>query len=347
MFFFLLLVKLIHPCKDQGLFKAVHHVTDSLIQVKVVHFVDMFARLEQLPNELFAILFNYFDLPQLHFSFWNLNRRFNDLLQSQRNLSHILKNEQSALLELFAPQISRLKITTSEAVDLSRLCNLRSLHIPRATAWHIEHIRPDLLPHLTDLSLSTSIYISLPWELLSDIFSSGFRSLRDVRLGRIDLLPSSFQCQSVSLRRVHLTCIDPNLVHQILFFCPNLHYFHGTFIGQDHHTVSPPPAYDHPLREFTLHDSYQKLSFETIETLLLYIPSVVYLSLQFACKVPFIRLVKAMVDRLKDLDHFECDILEAPNNQMVSVESLQEMKPCFQLLECFEKDYGYRVFFSE
>ena len=277
---------------------------------------DMATRFEQLPNELFGDLFTYFDLPNLQFSFSDLNQRFNDLLQSTTNLSHVLENNQAALIHLFALQIFRLKINTFEAVDLSRLCNLRVLELPRATAWQIEHVRPDLMPQLTDLSLSTSVYISLPWELLEDIFSSRFRCLRHVRLGRVDLFRSPFQFQSSSLRCVHLTCINPNLIHQILFSCPRLDTFHGTFIGQNHHVESPPPPYDHPLREFALLDSYQKLSFETIETLLLYIPNVECLSLQFACKVPFIRLIETMIDRLAHLQRFECDIVEAPNHQM-------------------------------
>jgi hypothetical protein len=307
----------------------------------------MATRFEQLPNELFGDLFTYFDLPKLQFSFWNLNQRFNDLLQSQTNLSHVLENDQASLIELFARQISRLKINTLETVDLSRLCNLRVLQLPRATAWQIEHVRPDLMPQLTDLSLSTSVYISLPLELLEDIFSSHFRYLRHVQLGRVDLFRSSFQLQSFSLRCVYVTCINPNLIRQILFSCPNLDTFHGTFIGQNHPIASPPPSYDHPLREFALLDSYQKLSFETIEILLLYVPNVECLSLQFACKIPFIRLIETLIDRLEHLQRFECDILETPNHQMVSVESIQEMKPCFQSLECLDKDHGYRVFVTD
>ncbi|CAF3496369.1 unnamed protein product, partial [Rotaria sp. Silwood2] len=46
----------------------------------------MSTQLEPLPNELLNDVFIYFDISNLHHSFWEINQRFNNLLRSLKFL---------------------------------------------------------------------------------------------------------------------------------------------------------------------------------------------------------------------------------------------------------------------
>jgi len=308
----------------------------------------MSTRLEDFPNELLLSLFIYFDIRNLHHSFWGLNHRFNSLLGSLNNLSLIIEKNDFLLMNLFARQILQLKINTSQSIDLSQCSNLHTLELSQASDIQLEQIRSDLMPNLVHLSITTRFHISLPLVLIEEIFSNAFRFLHQVNLSRIDNLPISFNSQSPSLHSLRLTCIDTNLIPRILFICPNLSSFHVTFFGQNHHILPPSSStYNHLLEKFTLDDPYHKLTFETIDILLLYIPNVKYLSLFFQCRRPFIDLIDSILNRLEHLNQFDCEILESPNNQMVEIEGIQQMHECFQCLQCIEKNNNYRLFFTE
>jgi len=308
----------------------------------------MSTRLEYLPNELILNLFIYFDIENLHHSFWGINQRFNNLLLSLKNLSFIIKTNDSLFIELFARQIIRLKILTSLPIDLSQFSNLHSLELCQANDIQMDQIRSDIMPNLANLIISTPFHISLPSELIQELFSNAFRFLHHAQLTRVDNFQNSFKFQSLSLRSLQITCTNSNVIPQILLSCPNLLSFHITFFGQNRHILPPTSStYNHLLEEFSLHDPYYKLSFDTIDILFRFIPNVKTLSLQFLCRVPFIYLIESILNRLEQLNRFECDILEIPNNNMVDIEIIQAMNICFQDLQCIEKDNGYRLFISE
>jgi hypothetical protein len=305
-------------------------------------------RLEHFPNELLLSIFAYFDVPNLYDRFWGINQRFNNLLRSLHNLSFIVEKETPLLIEIFARQIDRLKVTTSQFIDLSQFSNLHTLELCNANVIQIEQIRSDIMPNLINLTISTRFHISLPLELIQEIFSNGFRLLRYARLNRLDTFQVFPTFQSLSLYSLHITCTDANIIPQILLACPNLFCFDVILFGQNRHILPPASStYDHLLEKFSLNDPYHKLSFDTIQILFLYIPNVKYLSLQFLCRVPFINLIKSIIDRLEQLNRFECDILESPNNHMVTVEVIQQMNECFRYLQCDDKDSNYRVFSTE
>lgn len=305
----------------------------------------MSTRLEDLPNELLLSLFIYFDIRNLYHSFWGLNHRFNILLGSVNNLSLIIEKDDLLLIKLFARQIYRLKILTSQSIDLSQFSNLHTLELSQANDIQLEQIRSDLMPNLVYLSITTPFHISLPLILIEEIFSNAFPFLYQVNLSRIDYLPLSL---SSSLHSLRITCIDTNIIPRILLICPNLFSFYVTFFGQNHHILPPSSStYNHLLEKFTLDDPYHKLTFETIDILFLYIPNVKYLSLVFQCQRPFIDLIESILNRFEYLNQFNCEIFESPNNQTVELESIQQMHPCFQCLQCIEKTNDYRLFFTE
>ena len=211
---------------------------------------DMSTRLERFPNELLLNLFEYFDIPNLHHSFWGINQRFNNTLRSLTNLFFIIDNNHSLSTNIFTRQITRLKINTSQAVDLSQFSNLHSLELCRASDIHIGQIQSDIMPKLHSLIISTPFHISLPIELIEEIFSNSFHFLHHARLPRLDSLQTSVQLQSLSLHSLYITCTNTNVIPQILLACPNLLCFHVTFFGQNHHILPPlPSVYDHGIRK--------------------------------------------------------------------------------------------------
>ena len=302
---------------------------------------------EDLPNELLLDLFGYFNLDELYQTFWNLNQRLNGILKSLSNLSVVIDDVSPCQsLEIFSRQIHRLKLTISNCLDFTRFPQLEILEITRTTSCHLEQIRSDILPDLTDLTLSTSFYVSLPNQLLNDIFNNGFSSLRRVHLGRVDLFRSSICFHSPSLQSIHLTFIDPNLLPQILLFCPNLQSFHVTFFGQSQHLL-PPSMSDHPLKDLTLLDPYQKLSFEIVTILLLYLPHLHSLVLQCAFRYPLIDFIRFIERSLEELEVFQCDIIEYSHGNRVSLDEIQNRKEYLRSLQCDEDQQGYRRFYTE
>jgi len=311
-----------------------------------VYFVDMPTRLEHLPNELFVSIFIYFDIRNLYNSFWGINQRINNLLRSLNNLSFIINKNDSLFIEIFASQIVRLKINTSQAIDFNQFSNLHSLELCQASDIQIEQIRSDIMPNLINLIISTPFHISFPFKLIQELFSNNFRFLYHAKLSRINTFQTPLKFQSLSLHSLQITCNDLNVISQILLACPNLFSFHVTFFGENHHILPLSSYYDHPLEEFFLHAPYHKLSFDTIQILFLSIPNVKYLLLDCLCREPFIHLIESILNRLKQLNRFECEILESTNHNMVDIEIIQQMNECFEDLQCIEKDNGYRLYLA-
>ena len=309
----------------------------------------MFTRFEQLPNELILHVFNYFDIRNLYTSFWGINSRLNNVLRLLNNLAFIYDaNDPFLYFDIFASQINRLKINTSQSIDFSQFSNLKFLELLRANDFQLDQIRSDLMPKLTNLSISTSTHITLPYRLIRDIFSNEFPLLEHANLNRLDTFPNSFYSQSFSLRSLQITCTNPNIISQILLTCPNLSKFNITFFGYNQHILPPKSAsYDHILEEFSLYDPHHRLTVETIQVLFLYIPNVKILYLNFLCRIPFINFLDNLLNHLKSLDRFECEIFESPNNEMIDIETIQQMHECFQSLQCVEKENNTRLYITE
>lgn len=306
-------------------------------------FSDM--RFEDLPNELFDGIFCYLDLNCVYRSFWGLNQRLNGLLGLRKNLSLILEENHYQWIEIVARQIIRLKISSSQSIDLRRFTNLISLEFSRTTDDQLEQIRSDLLPNLTELIIHTPFHLSLPLDFIEEIFSNAFHHLKRVSLTRMNPFPLTFSSQSHSIRFLRLTCTDILLVPQILSICPNLTTLQVIFVGQNRYL--PYPSFDHRLEEFLLEDCYHKLSFETLLHLIDSIPYVKTLSLICLSSQSFGQFIEYLVNHCQDLIEFNCEILEVPNDERIDLEMIQTMKECFQHLQCVEKDQDYRLFYTE
>ncbi|CAF3968940.1 unnamed protein product [Rotaria sp. Silwood1] len=197
----------------------------------------MSTRLESLPNELLIDVFTYFDISNLYHSFWGINQRFNNLVRTMKSFSLIINNNNLLSIEICPQQILRLKIETSQYIDLSQFINLTSLELCRASQNQLEQIRSDIMPNLTYLTISTPFHISLPLELIQEIFSNNFHSLHYAHLSRFDIFENFSKFQSFSLHSLYITCTDSNIIPLVLQACPNLVSFHIIFYVQNRHII--------------------------------------------------------------------------------------------------------------
>jgi len=305
-------------------------------------------KIEHLPNELLLDLFEYIDIRDLFYGFRELNQRFNYLLRSLKNLSLNLERNQIGLLTLFSRQINRLVVNTWHDIDLSQFPYLQSLILHQITGNQLRQIRSEIMPYLVYLSTSSIPEFSLMPQLAQRIFSNEMPSIRHVDLGLVHVPHLRTWSQSLSLYSVSVHCTNPTLVAFILASSPNLFYLHVQFLND---TISifhnSPSITNHPLKQFNLSDPYHKLSFNHVYTLLALISNVRKIRLNFLCKVPFIRFAQSLLNRLRYLKRFECNIDDASNDKLTDIETIREIHPCFYRIQCSTNDCNFRTFITE
>ncbi|CAF1396215.1 unnamed protein product [Rotaria sp. Silwood1] len=307
----------------------------------------MDTRLEHFPNELLFDVFGYFDARDLFHGFWGLNKRFNQLLQSLRNLSLTIEKDESKLISLFACHINRLVIDTCLNIDFTQFPYLHSLVLYQLTENQLKQIQVKFIPHLVYLSIpSDNTSYDIP-RLIQKIFSPELFSLRHVNLGY--LYVSQFQwSQSHSLHSISVCCTSSVMVLHILASSPNLSTLHAHFEKNNFNIFHEIPSItNHPLKYFTLSDPYSVLCFKHIDTFLLYMPYVQRIKLNFNCDVPFIHFAQTVSNRLLYLRRFDCHIDNAPDDEITSDETIRQIHPCFNCIQCTIDDYGYRTYTTD
>lgn len=164
----------------------------------------MTTRFEDLPNELFYILFSYFDIIKLYEKFSGLNLRFKNLLKS--NCCHCLCVESKIdrdMINSFAKNIKSIHIKTTDSFISLRpfFDSLSVLVLEKITEEyvnelpflvHLEHLEikkfPDKRPSkklIKYLASSTQLhYLSLPhWHSeTGNYIPSSLRSIRILRI---------------------------------------------------------------------------------------------------------------------------------------------------------------------
>ncbi|CAF1201848.1 unnamed protein product [Rotaria sordida] len=140
---------------------------------------------EQLPDEILLDLFeNYIRLIDIYFAFYLLNhRRINGIINSARFYINIPSKDifHQKPFSHFSSQIISLHLSTfCNDLDLSKLINLRSLHIEKPTKTQLTSIRAEFLPNLFYLSLSPCWYSlqELPKHLENISQSCPFKHLQ-------------------------------------------------------------------------------------------------------------------------------------------------------------------------
>jgi hypothetical protein len=305
----------------------------------------MFSLFEYLPNELLLDVFEYIDIRDLYQGFWGLNTRFNNILRSLENLSLVIDKHDPLLISIFASRTVRLEVNTWHEIDLSRFSNLTSLKLSRTTRIQVAQIRPEVVPNLKYLSLSLAFDFWSSAQLAQDVFSNGFPSLRYADLGRVDISYTRLWSLSPHLDSVSVCSSDPIIVPLILASCPRLHHLQVQIFGDNHRLDLLSLRMNHPLKRFTFADSYGVLSLNDINLLLTHLPDVEYINLTLL-ELSFTRLTHILVERLHRLRRFDCYINESPdeNEHIDNIDTIRAMHPCFERIQCFEKNHGVRHF---
>jgi hypothetical protein len=334
----------------QGFLDTATSSTSDFIDSRCVSSVDLppvHGTLEQLPNELFLDLFTYLNIQHLHSAFWGLNKRFNSLFQSYENLCLTFDDKTDQLsMKSYAPFVTRLIIDTHNNCDFSQFPNLQTLIVCDGNSKHLEQIQPDIVPNLTHLSFLLGSKFTASSQLVNNVFSNRFPSLRHANLSRISDLTSCAWSTSPSLRFVSIRSAEPLIVSCILASCPNLdhlqlHVFNKIRIG----ATSSPPS-NHPLRRFTLWSDTVELTSTDIDTILANTPNVEHFYLQTICCMAFVDLAVGLINQLNRLYRFDCYVREnmSKKTRIGDLTTIHQLHPCFNRVQCIEEKDDFRIF---
>ncbi|CAF1633394.1 unnamed protein product [Rotaria sp. Silwood1] len=306
----------------------------------------MFTQLEDLPNELLIDTFGYFDIRELFYSFWKLNKRFKQLIRSLQNLSLTLEKDEPKLISLFACQIRQLVVNTRQDINFNQFPRLYSLVLHQMTPNQWKQLGSAFLPHLTYLSTSCITEYSYEGLLLHIriLFSNQLPTLRHLNLGFIHA-PVFRWTESSSLYSISVRSNDPTVVPYILTSCHNLYYLDVSFLPDTvENCKNQSVITNHPLKQFILSDSYHKLSFEIVDIFLSSIPNVKRIKLSFQCNVPFIDFVQCLSNRLRYLRRFDCEIDDISDDETTTIEIIRQIHPCFNRIQLDRGLHGFRTF---
>jgi hypothetical protein len=291
--------------------------------------------LEDLPNELIIEIFDYTKIADLSFGFWNLNKRFNQLIHSLKYLSLVLTKNETYKNILLPQQIIRIVIVTLDNINLNPFINLRTLILNWANEYHLKQIQSNILPNLIYLSISISFDYQSTKQLASEVFSNRFTSLRYADLGKIDMPNFSSWSQSPSLRSVVITSPNINIIPLILHSCLQLTHFQIRIIDEHILDISSLPIIiNHPLKQFIFIQSQTSTFVFDIINILYLIPNIKRLDLRL-CTRSFIDLIKFISNFFIYLNRFDCHIIEYPNkDENIDINIIRNIHPCYSYMQC-------------
>ncbi|CAF0850491.1 unnamed protein product [Rotaria sordida] len=301
----------------------------------------MFTLLEDLPNELIIEIFSYTKIYDLLSGFWNLNKRFNQLIHSLRYLCLVLTKNQTYENILLSEQITRIVIVTLDYINLNPFNNLRSLILNLATENHLKQIQSKILPNLVYLSLPISFDYQSTKQLTSEIFSNQFKFLRFADLGQIDMPSKLSWSESPSLRSICIRSPNINIIPLILQSCTQLTHFQVRITDENHLDISSLPIIlNHPLKQFIFLQFQNSTFVYDIVNIIYLIPNIKYIDLRL-CTRSFIDLIKLISKYLINLKNFDCHIIEYPNkDENIDINILRNIHPCYSNIQCtLREDY--------
>lgn len=186
-------------------------------------------RLEELPNEIFQELFEYFDIYELYKTFSKLNSRFDGLIQSFPHLQLVLHSSADfdhPVHRYFLSSIKTLVINHSKdfynSSVIPSLSHIRCLILCQPTRQQWNSIIPEDFPQLERLYLINSRFAYRTEQLCQLIFTNSFRSLHSCSLPHISYESKNLWTKSNNLRSLQVSIWDIRVYIQILCTCPNL-----------------------------------------------------------------------------------------------------------------------------
>jgi hypothetical protein len=187
-----------------------------------------YSQFELLPNQTLIDIFDYFDVKDLFRAFYDLNTRFNTLLQSLNNLCLTCNSNDNYLL---LPYISTLILDKNSDISLNSFPNLRHIKLLTPTYNQLNQLKFNALPYLEHLSIGYqnnhfSVHTSNLWE---KIFTNGFPNLKSCKLFEPRIIKTIlYSEQTPSLRYLSVDKLYISSYEVILSTCPNLYFLQFT-----------------------------------------------------------------------------------------------------------------------
>ena len=299
----------------------------------------MGASIEQLPNELLMKIFQYLPTKNLYESFYNLNLRFNALIDALNNLSWTMEEDwdcPTGRIPMFASRIQILTIKHDEPIDLTSFPHIHSLKLLMPTAEQCRAIQPRHLPHLKDLFIANFFFSDHSEHVCPLLFSSQFPHLERCQIDRMTL-PSLHSHSSLSLRQLTLSPSTWNSNHYPPIFnaCPNLFSLRLIRLRKiafsiDRSSIEPHASLRDLFIQFhSVHDD----CLEHLDYLLSFAPKLqsLYLSIQHnesENEFPFERFAKLLIRHVPNLISIRAKI---PLNRLFTTELpvIQRLHPLF------------------
>jgi hypothetical protein len=272
------------------------------------------------------------------------------VLFSRYNVSLIYdENVNPLIMKYYRYSIEHLTIDSSKPCDLTLFVNLRSLIIRHRNLNVIKEILPERNCNLIYLSFLLKSDFQATNELVDKIFSNKFLSLRYVNLGWIE--KCLFKTWSIcpSLERVSIRCDKFLILEQILKSCPNLRSLEVHILNYFKICNISSPFISSSLQRFTLWSEEFELKCDIIESIVSLMPNIKYLYLQTKCRTSFIRLIENLIQRLNNLNNFDCFIKELlnKNERIGNVNDIHQVNLCFKRIQCIKETEYFRIFSTD
>jgi len=252
-------------------------------------------------------------------------------------------------MKSYAPYIDRLAIVTSTNCDFSQFSNLHTLILCNENSEHLTQIQPKTIPNLVSLSFVLGSKFTPPSQLLDDVFSNKFSSLRHVNLVCVNKWNIYAWKTSASLQFVSIFSESPMISLVILVSCPNLHHLQLHVLRNNPSIIIFLLPSNHPIQRFTLWTDIVELTSKVVDTLLTYTPNVRHLYLQTVCRMPFIDLTHGFVNGLHHLSRFDCHVKEMVTSatRIGNLTTIHQIHSSFNGIQCIEETDEYRIFATE
>ena len=284
-----------------------------------------------MPNEILMSVFDY--VQDSNTSFRGLNRRIDDILQSMNYGSFTIDDLDDAIVPGFSHLLTRLVIKTTKPINFKCFPALRSLSLKTGTQTQLEQIQPNLMPHLTYLSLSMPFYCSL-----SDLSRNSGRLQRDANLTGITMIYDRPWSETDCPSSISIECSHLDAVSFILNECPKikrlrLEMFTGVNVHPSDFPSSNFKLRSYPVKHLVIKDEEGVLPLECLDTFLSHLHNVedVELRLFSLC---FTDVAKVIAKRLINLRKFRCTMVDCfANDQLINIEEIRCLHPMFQRIQ--------------
>ena len=180
--------------------------------------------LECFSDDLLVNLFEYFHTRELLHTFWNLNTRLNQVIQSIDHLQLTISSTDDFLhLENLFPSIRHLILIGHVNINLEQFVNVHRLVLHSPSSELLDQLQ-NLSLRLEHLSIPDLLFGMSP--IFQRIFSNQYSHLQSCHFFGFETIETIGQwTQIFSLRILHIGFIDYHVYKAILSACPNLYSF--------------------------------------------------------------------------------------------------------------------------